>query len=204
MTLFGTAALLFDRRLQRVIVQPLSRFTQELDALRQGHEPVNTEQERDHGLGNCSELWSLHVHFSHMREAVGEREAFMRSREEDLRTTFHSIGDGVISTDSGGLITRMNPAAQELTSWGQEEAQALPLTQVLKLFNDRTGKGRENLLFRVLYTGKQQELTDHRALRERGQSSCFRQRALTQVEEQVIPVIPSGNPSGWEQAQRAR
>ncbi len=181
LALFGTAALLFNRRLQRVIVQPLSRFTQELDALRQGHEPPGTEQERDRGFGNCSELWSLHDHFSHMREAVEEREAAMRSREEDLRTTLHSIGDGVIVTDSGGRITRMNPAAQELTAWRQEEALGLPLTRVLNLVKDRTGENRENPVIRVLYTGNQQELADHRALLARDGSKY-------QVADSASPI----------------
>jgi diguanylate cyclase (GGDEF)-like protein/PAS domain S-box-containing protein len=163
LAMLGTAALLFDRRLQRVIVAPLTRFTNELNALRQGHEPPE-QREEGPGFDYCAELWSLREHFSHMLEAVQKREAELRASEEDHRTTLYSIGDGVIVTDASGLITRMNPAAQELTAWQWEEAHGRPLSEVLCLVNVQTREYCESPVAKVLHTGEQQGLANHTAL----------------------------------------
>src|SRR6056297_2195245 len=44
-----------------------------------------------------------------------QAEEALRKSEETLRTTLHSIGDAVISTDINGRITSMNPVAESLT-----------------------------------------------------------------------------------------
>ncbi len=54
----------------------------------------------------------------------------LREREEYLSALLKSIGDGVIATDSGGLITFLNPLAEKLTGWKQEEALNKPLSEV--------------------------------------------------------------------------
>src|SRR5579862_756298 len=41
---------------------------------------------------------------------------------EWLRVTLSSIGDGVITTDRRGCVTFLNPVAQSLTGWTQEQA----------------------------------------------------------------------------------
>jgi PAS domain S-box-containing protein/putative nucleotidyltransferase with HDIG domain len=46
----------------------------------------------------------------------------LKEREEWLSALVKSIGDGVIATDKEGLITFMNPVAEKLTGWRQEEA----------------------------------------------------------------------------------
>lgn len=54
----------------------------------------------------------------------------LREREEWLSALLKSIGDGVIATDRDGLITFMNPLAEKLTGWQQQEALRRPLTDV--------------------------------------------------------------------------
>ena len=46
----------------------------------------------------------------------------LRERERWSATTLRSINDGVITTDRQGVVEYMNPAAEELTGWQQEEA----------------------------------------------------------------------------------
>ncbi len=41
---------------------------------------------------------------------------------EQLRITLASIGDAVIATDRGGIVTQINPVAEKLTGWTAEEA----------------------------------------------------------------------------------
>ena len=50
----------------------------------------------------------------------------MSSEKELLTVTLHSIGEGVITTDTEGHITLINRVAQELTGWPQEEALGTP------------------------------------------------------------------------------
>ena len=45
-----------------------------------------------------------------------------RQVEDEIRATFYSIGDGVISTDAAGCVSRMNPVAEKLTGWTEAEA----------------------------------------------------------------------------------
>ena len=63
---------------------------------------------------------------------------------EKLNTTLNSIGDGVISCDAGGCVERMNPVAQELCGWSQDEAAGIPLTQVFHTVTEGTREPAEN------------------------------------------------------------
>lgn len=59
-------------------------------------------------------------------------------KKQWLATTLKSIGDAVITTDSQGLVTFMNPVAEALTSWKQEEVLGNDLTQVFYTINKTT------------------------------------------------------------------
>lgn len=51
--------------------------------------------------------------------------------EQWLNTTLRSIGDGVIATDTSGKVKLLNPEAELLTGWTEQDAVGLPLTDVL-------------------------------------------------------------------------
>jgi PAS domain S-box-containing protein/putative nucleotidyltransferase with HDIG domain len=54
----------------------------------------------------------------------------LKEREEWLSALVKSIADGVIATDKEGLVTFMNPLAEKLTGWRQEEALKKSLSEV--------------------------------------------------------------------------
>jgi PAS domain S-box-containing protein/putative nucleotidyltransferase with HDIG domain len=58
-------------------------------------------------------------------------EMHLREREQWLSTILRSIGDGIIAADARGRIDFMNPLAERLTGWSQEEALEMPLGEVL-------------------------------------------------------------------------
>jgi PAS domain S-box-containing protein len=54
-------------------------------------------------------------------------------------TVINAINDGVISVDKQGVIQLINPAAQRIIGWGQEDAVGLSYKSVIKL-NDKSDK----------------------------------------------------------------
>jgi len=74
----------------------------------------------------------------------------LRQSEAWLSTMLNSIGDAVIAADTNERITFMNPVAQFLTGWAQEDAVQKPLTQVFHIINEKTGEIVENNFDKVI------------------------------------------------------
>lgn len=64
-----------------------------------------------------------------------------------------SMGSGVIITDTYGCIYMMNPVAEALTAWKQDEAVNKNLTEVLSLVDKDTGLIMKDLTTQVIQTG---------------------------------------------------
>ncbi len=77
----------------------------------------------------------------------------LRRSEESLAITLQSIGDGVIATDNGGRITRMNLQAEKLTGWMLDEVKGKPLNEIFKIISAKTGKPAANPVYTVIQTG---------------------------------------------------
>jgi len=60
--------------------------------------------------------------------------------KERAQITLHSIGDGVITTDSTGRIDYMNPAAEVLTGWRYHQAMGLSIEAVVHLEHEQSGE----------------------------------------------------------------
>ncbi len=88
----------------------------------------------------------------------------IRLKEEKLRITLQSIGDAVIATDVEGMIIRMNPVAEQITGWTQEEALGQPLIKVFRIESTETGLPVENPVAKVLATGQIVGLANHTKL----------------------------------------
>ena len=110
---------------------------------------------------------ALNQRIEELRREVQRRkraESGARQQEEWLQVTLHSIGDGVICTDSHGRVTMMNPIAQLLTGWTQEAAQGQPLATVFPIINEQTRKPVENPVDKVLREGVIVGLANHTIL----------------------------------------
>src|SRR5207244_5675815 len=68
----------------------------------------------------------------------------LRTQRQLLEVTLSSIADGVIACDIHGLITFLNPVAQSLTGWPQEDAQGKPLNEVFNIVNEQTRRTVDN------------------------------------------------------------
>ncbi len=70
-----------------------------------------------------------------------------------LGITLASIGDGVIATDTEARITFINPIAQALTGWSEQEALNREITEVFNIVNDVTRATVDNPIAKVLENG---------------------------------------------------
>ncbi|MBD3315830.1 MAG: PAS domain-containing protein, partial [Chitinivibrionales bacterium] len=86
------------------------------------------------------------------------------AEKERLAVTLRSIGDGVITTDTAGMIIILNKAAENITGWTQEQAAGKPLTTVFNIVNEFTRKPCANPVQKVLETGRIIELSNHTML----------------------------------------
>jgi PAS domain S-box-containing protein len=85
-------------------------------------------------------------------------------QRESLRVTLQSIGDAVITTDSEGRVTSLNPVAVSLTGWSEGEATGRPLEEVFRIVNERTRRPVESPVQKVLALGKVVGLANHTVL----------------------------------------
>ncbi len=87
-----------------------------------------------------------------------------REVQEQFRTTLYSIGDAVITTDTGGLAKQMNPVAESLTGWSEQESKGQPIEKVFHIVSEETRKPVENPKEKVLREGVVTGLANHTLL----------------------------------------
>lgn len=88
-------------------------------------------------LGLQKRTAELHAEIMKRRRA----ESALRRSEESLTITLDSIGDAVISADTRGLVTRINPAGEFFTGWSAAEARGQRLEQVVRVIRRQRAGG---------------------------------------------------------------
>ncbi len=88
----------------------------------------------------------------------------LRISEENLSITLNSIGDAVIVTDKEGRLTLLNPVAEHLTGWSNEEALGQPVKTIFPIIDASTRETIENPVEKVLATGETVYLSNHTTL----------------------------------------
>ncbi len=79
------------------------------------------------------------------------RELYEKSEQydnisEELKATLYSIGDGVITANSCGIIERINIVAEGMTGWKESEAKGRRLDEVYRLLNEESDREEESLV----------------------------------------------------------
>lgn len=80
-----------------------------------------------------------------------ERE--LKESKKWLHAALNSIGEAVIATDKEGIIKLINPFAQAITGWKDEEAINKPLGTIFKIINGDTGEKVEDAREKVFREG---------------------------------------------------
>jgi diguanylate cyclase (GGDEF)-like protein/PAS domain S-box-containing protein len=95
---------------------------------------------------------------------IKELEYMIREERTLFKTTLHSIGDAVISTDINGNVDIMNTVAENLTGWRNMEAKGQPFQNIFNIINEFTRYTCENPVDKVLETEEIIELESNTIL----------------------------------------
>ncbi len=99
----------------------------------------------------------------YFRDLFRTREALLES-EARHRMILMSVGDGVLVTDSQGRVTMLNPVAETLTGWRQDEAVGRSIEEVFRIINEETRASVESPVPKVLREGRIIGLANHTLL----------------------------------------
>ncbi|MFC3627156.1 EAL domain-containing protein [Vogesella amnigena] len=121
-----------------------------------------------------------------------QRTAFeqaLNEEKERAQVTLASIGDAVITIDEAGFISYMNPAAEQLTTWLDEQARGLPLNSIIRMLDEQNQQQDGQLLEEIL-SGKTSGSSQHAQLMVRLDGSAI---AISLV---AAPIFSHGRVSG--------
>jgi len=107
-------------------------------------------------------------------------EESIRKSEVLYRTTLHSIGDAVMTTDQDGNITFLNPVAEQLTGWTEQEAKGKKIKSVFQIVHEDTGQEVDCPVKMALSEGRTVALANH--------------TLLISKQGKKIPIADSGAP----------
>lgn len=114
-------------------------------------------------------------------EVLKEVEKQLFSQKERLRATLLSVGDAVIATDRLGNIEFLNPAAEKLTGWSQDEVMGRPFEEIVCIIDEYTREPGENIVKKVFETKDIVENYDYSILISRNGQERF-------VEDRAAPI----------------
>ena len=97
-------------------------------------------------------------------EALRKLADQLADQHELMRVTLKSIGDAVITTDSKGAVTWLNPVAERMTGWLNAEAKGHPVGQVFHIVNEETRAPSQNPVSICLERGKVAGLANNTVL----------------------------------------
>lgn len=89
--------------------------------------------------GSELDLSRVLAFFVDITERQRMEQKLARQREQ-LAVILQSVEEGIIATDKTGHIELLNPQAEKLTGWSQNEAQGRPVADILPLADSRTGE----------------------------------------------------------------
>ena len=112
----------------------------------------------------------------------------LRESEQRLHTTLHSIGDAVIATDADGIVTFANPVARHLTGWIDDDPCGRPVSEVLDIADEDTGRTIELPVARIVEEGRADPLRRHSLRTNDGRT--------IPIEYIVTAITGGGRPTG--------
>lgn len=92
-------------------------------------------------------------------------EAELQQQRDWLNVTLTSIGDAVMTTDTQGVVTFLNPVAEQVTGWLAQDACGRDINEVFPLYHELTRAPVSNPVAQILAEGVTVGLASHALLR---------------------------------------
>jgi PAS domain S-box-containing protein len=122
---------------------------------------------------------------------ISERKAVehvLAEEREKALVTLRSIGDAVITTDASGKVEFLNPVAERLTGWRQDEAKGHSLGNIFHVV-DEHGEPIEDPLARTLGEGDIVQLANHTQLIGRRRTEFFIEACAAPIRDHASRVL---------------
>ncbi|SDA27364.1 PAS domain S-box-containing protein [Nitrosospira sp. Nsp18] len=123
-------------------------------------------------------------------------EKVLFEEKELLRITLNCIGDAVITTDTSGTVTYLNPVAECMTGWTSAEANGLPLRDVFHIIDAYTRELAPSPVELVLQQEQSVRLAINTVLIQRGGTTYPIEDSAAPIRDQngrivgTILVVP--------------
>lgn len=115
------------------------------------------------------------------RKEKKEYEMNLHNEKEKAITTLKSIGDAVITTDEKAKITFINPIAQKILGYSNEEIIGKDINEILNLIDTRNKQPINLHIKKVLELGKIRTLSDNIGL-------INRYEKVFEIEDSIAPI----------------
>jgi len=165
-------------------VQQIEELTRKLLALTKELAYQNDEKEK-----RAAELLIANKELAYQNDEKEKRAAELLllkdslfNEKQLLEKTLISMGDGVISTDINRNILFLNDVAQSVSGWTQKEALGKPIYEVFNIINEFSRKRDEDIVKKVMVTGKIHLLANHTVL-------TTKDGRETLIEDSVAPIL---------------
>jgi PAS domain S-box-containing protein len=99
-----------------------------------------------------------------MEKKLKESYETIREKNQWLVAAIESVGDAVIATDMEGTIKLMNPIAEALTGWKQNEALGKPLASIFNIISENIDEKIEDPITKAIREDIFYGLADHTVL----------------------------------------
>jgi diguanylate cyclase (GGDEF)-like protein/PAS domain S-box-containing protein len=192
--LFGT---ILQRILHKLLTGPITRMVVAAQDCSQGKTARFDEERRDE-FGYLARFINRALDTLTQRQnevvAALERasisESALSDEKERAEVTLHSIAEGVITTNSNGLIQYLNPVAEALTGFDQTAAMGQSIETIMRLENEHSGLALASSVTACLRSNSvTRALTARLLVRRNGEKIA--------IEETAAPIRdPAGNTIG--------
>ncbi|MHB1528881.1 MAG: EAL domain-containing protein [Acidiferrobacteraceae bacterium] len=179
MLVMGLVMILFGLILQKILQHLLSRPFASMVSSAQKFADGDTTARIHEGLSDefgflaqfvnraLDSLMQQQVELKAAVARTAQSEAALFREKERAEVTLHSITDAVMAGDEQGIIQYLNPAAERLTGWGNDEARGVPLDTVLRIMHDTTGKPLQSPAYACLKNNAVETIPNSAALQRR-------------------------------------
>jgi diguanylate cyclase (GGDEF)-like protein/PAS domain S-box-containing protein len=110
----------------------------------------------------------------------------LREHKQWLETILNSIGDGVIACDRNRQVTFMNPIAETITGWTEQEACGQATTEVFQIIHSETRCAIAYPLNEVLLSGKVAGIPENTLLISKNGSEI-------PIDDSIAPIKDENN-----------